>query len=84
MNDPQIADQNFPPNTEHNFFYFRDEMNLTVSTAASVASNKHSHIHRQTDKTDRLIDGSIETSPFMVVVYKGRHGANLDSVRVVG
>ena len=26
----------------------------------------------------------MEASPFMMVVHKGRHGANLDGVRVVG
>lgn len=26
----------------------------------------------------------METSPFMVVVYKGGHGADLDGVRVIG
>lgn len=33
----------------------------------------------------RLHSGSVSSSsPFMVVVHKGRHGADLDRVRVVG
>lgn len=70
--------------TQHraNYFYFESQQRADEHFAFSTAADELQQTY--SGQMGWYIEIRMETSPFMVVVYEGRHGADLDGVRVIG